>query len=169
MHSTVTGVCVGLVLSVGVGMVVSAQTPAVVTTTATPRWEMGSSTEPLTLAEANSSRVLAFVNGEATKVRANITDTTAVGVPIAFTCSGTNVPFACVSTTTAQQLAGGAATGTFLVSLTYERRYADGTYAPRVMGVPTACDFTFRDTRPSVPGRNIRYALAEFLGLVEVG
>lgn len=154
------GLCLVWALQIAVG----AQTQA--SPTDTFKWTITSPAAPnaMTQAECASQRYLFWGDANATKIRANIADSTAVGVPASgVVCSATS-PYAVTATTTAGAVVGTAA-GNHTVTITAERLLVGGTYAARVYGVPN-CDFTFLDTRQSVPPTGFQIALASVLRLV---
>jgi hypothetical protein len=78
-------------------------------------------------------------------------------------CSATS-PYTVTTTTTAGAVVG-TGLGAHTVTITAERLLVGGGFAPRVYGVPN-CDFTFLDTRPSVPPTGFQIALGSVLRLV---
>lgn len=164
MKTLFKGFMIGLAMVVGFQAVVQAQTNA--TPADTFKWTITSPAAPnaMTSAECAQQKYMLWGDANATKIRANINDATAVGVQASgVACSATS-PYTVTATTTAGAVVGTAA-GAHTVTITAERLLSTGGYAARVYGVPN-CDFTFLDTRQSVPPTGFQIALASVLRLV---
>lgn len=115
------------------------------------------------LAEAQGYRNVAYSGADADKALANPNDATLAGhgIALTYTCvaqspTPTTTNYRCTSTTTAQQLAGTTAFGSYRVVIVGERKRADGTYAPKA--VTQLCNFLFQDSGPSIPAKNLGFS-----------